>query len=119
MWYSRQRGSEEKDLDGTPTTHAPKTVLTMDTNNSTLSHGNTPAGQSNPHRDLSSGRSRFPVPIPTHHLSSISMSSVLARYESFLIQNVSTISSLESTLRSISWLLPGRFKDAELVSEAR
>lgn len=46
------------------------------------------------------------------------MSSTLARYESFLIQNVSTISSLESTLRSVTWLLPGRFKDAELVSEA-
>jgi peroxin-16 len=46
------------------------------------------------------------------------MSSPLARYESFLIQNVSTISSLESTLRSLTWLLPGRFKDAELVSEA-
>ena len=96
----------------------PRTVLTMDTNNSKLSHGNSPAGQSNPqYRDLSSGRPRFSVPIP--HLSSISMSSALARYESFLIQNVSTISSLESTLRSISWLLPGRFKDAELVSEAR
>lgn len=88
----------------------------MDTNNSTLSHGNCPAGQTNSqHGDLSSGRTRFPVPIP--HFSS--MSSALARYESFLIQNVSTISSLESTLRSISWLLPGRFKDAELVSEAR
>jgi hypothetical protein len=77
---------------------------------SELSHGNTPAGQA-----LSSGHTRFQVPIP--HLSS--MSSVLTRYESFLIQNVSTISSLESTLRSISWFLPGRFKDAELVSEAR
>lgn len=39
-------------------------------------------------------------------------------YESFLINNVSTISSLESTLRSITWFLPGRFKDAELASEA-
>jgi Peroxisomal membrane protein (Pex16) len=78
---------------------------------SKLSHGSTPAGQPNP----SSGHTRFSVPIP--HFSS--MSSALARYESFLIQNVSTISSLESTLRSISWLLPGRFKDAELVSEAR
>lgn len=87
----------------------------MDTNNSKLSHGNspTPAGQP----DLSSGLTRFPVQIPIPHLSS--MSSALARYESFLIQNVSTIYSLESTLRSISWLLPGRFKDAELVSEAR
>ncbi|KAI9509073.1 peroxisome membrane protein [Russula earlei] len=46
------------------------------------------------------------------------MSSPLARYESFLIQNLSTISSLESTLRSVTWLLPGRFKDADLVSEA-
>ncbi|KAI0322645.1 peroxisome membrane protein [Amylostereum chailletii] len=46
------------------------------------------------------------------------MSSALARYEAFLISNVSTISSLESTLRSITWLLPGRFKDAELASEA-
>lgn len=82
----------------------------MDTDNGKLSHGNriSPAGHPNP----SSGRALL-VP----HL--FSMSSALARYESFLIQNVSTISSLESTLRSISWLLPGRFKDAELVSEAR
>ena len=113
---ARQRGKE--DLDGTPTTRTPRTVLTMDTDSSKLSHGNSPAGQSSPQtqrRDLSSGRTRFPVSIP--HLSS--MSSALARYESFLIQNVSTISSLESALRSISWLLPGRFKDAELVSEGR
>ncbi|KAH9944328.1 peroxisome membrane protein [Epithele typhae] len=46
------------------------------------------------------------------------MSSPLARYESFLVAHVSTISSLESTLRSVTWLLPGRFKDAELASEA-
>ena len=42
-----------------------------------------------------------------------------AKYEAFLINNVSTISSLESSLRSITWFLPGRFKDAELASEAR
>ncbi|KII93730.1 hypothetical protein PLICRDRAFT_152744 [Plicaturopsis crispa FD-325 SS-3] len=46
------------------------------------------------------------------------MSSSLARYESFLLNNVSTISSLESSLRSFTWFLPGRFKDAELASEA-
>ena len=46
------------------------------------------------------------------------MPSALSHYESFLIRNVSTISSLESTLRGVTWLLPGRFKDAELVSEA-
>jgi peroxin-16 len=44
--------------------------------------------------------------------------SVLAHYESFLVNNVSTISTVESTLRSITWILPGRFKDAELASES-
>ncbi|KZV77080.1 peroxisome membrane protein [Peniophora sp. CONT] len=44
--------------------------------------------------------------------------SLLANYESFLIHNIDTLSSLESTLRSVSWLLPGRFKDAELASES-
>ena len=47
------------------------------------------------------------------------MPSALAHYESFLINNVSVISTLESSLRSITWILPGRFKDAELASEAR
>jgi hypothetical protein len=46
------------------------------------------------------------------------MSSALARYEGFLVNNVSVISSLESSLRSVTWILPGRFKDAELASEA-
>jgi hypothetical protein len=47
------------------------------------------------------------------------MSSSVARYESFLVHNASTISGLESTLRTLSWLLPGRFKDAELATEMR
>jgi len=59
-----------------------------------------------------------PVSIPALFSVPISMSSALARYETFLIKNVSTISSLESTLRSITWILPGRFRDAELASEA-
>lgn len=46
------------------------------------------------------------------------MASSRALYESFLLNNVSTISTLESSLRSITWFLPGRFKDAELASEA-
>ncbi|KAF9568428.1 peroxisomal membrane protein PEX16 [Agrocybe pediades] len=46
------------------------------------------------------------------------MASSKAKYESFLINNVSTISTLESSLRSITWFLPGRFKDAELASES-
>ena len=47
------------------------------------------------------------------------MASSKVRYEAFLINNVSTISTLESSLRSITWFLPGRFRDAELASEAR
>ncbi|KAI0094855.1 peroxisome membrane protein [Irpex rosettiformis] len=46
------------------------------------------------------------------------MPSAIDHYESFLVHNVSTISTVESTLRSITWILPGRFKDAELASEA-
>ncbi|KIL70868.1 hypothetical protein M378DRAFT_183437 [Amanita muscaria Koide BX008] len=46
------------------------------------------------------------------------MSSSIARYEAFLIKNVSTIATLESSLRSITWFLPGRFRDADLASEA-
>ncbi|KAK2461943.1 hypothetical protein APHAL10511_006406 [Amanita phalloides] len=44
--------------------------------------------------------------------------SSIARYEAFLVKNISTIASLESSLRSFTWFLPGRFKDAELASEA-
>lgn len=40
-------------------------------------------------------------------------------YEAFVVGNVGTISSIESSLRSLTWFLPGRFKDAELASEAR
>ena len=56
------------------------------------------------------------VPVP---VSCVCMPSTLARYEAFLVKNVSVISTLESSLRSITWILPGRFKDAELASEAR
>jgi len=42
----------------------------------------------------------------------------LARYETFLIQNSSTINTIESSLRSLTWFLPGRFKDADLASES-
>lgn len=47
------------------------------------------------------------------------MSSTLEKYETFLVKNVSTISALESSLRSVTWFLPGRFKDADLASESR
>lgn len=47
------------------------------------------------------------------------MTGVIAQYEAFLVENVSTISTVESSLRTLTWFLPGRFQDAELASEAR
>ncbi|KNZ47783.1 uncharacterized protein VP01_614g3 [Puccinia sorghi] len=39
-------------------------------------------------------------------------------YQDFLLSNATRITSIESTLRSLTWFLPGRFKDAELASES-
>ena len=47
------------------------------------------------------------------------MTSIPAKYESFLVMNAPTIGTIESSLRSLTWFLPGRFKDAEIVGEAR
>ncbi|PVG03432.1 peroxisome membrane protein [Serendipita vermifera] len=46
------------------------------------------------------------------------MSDIPARYEQFLMANSSTIGTIESSIRSLTWFLPGRFKDAEIVGEA-
>ncbi|KAF9427425.1 Peroxisomal membrane protein pex16 [Entomortierella beljakovae] len=43
---------------------------------------------------------------------------VLKQYESFIFKNATQISSIESTLRSLTYILPGRFGDADLASEA-
>ncbi|CAO3624071.1 unnamed protein product [Cunninghamella blakesleeana] len=43
---------------------------------------------------------------------------IIQAYEGFLLKNVSQISSIESALRSLSYILPGRFHDAELASQA-
>ena len=70
-------------------------------------------------RDMPRGNHKCNVlDIPPHPCIH-TMATSKARYEAFLINNVSTISTLESSLRSITWFLPGRFKDAELASEAR
>ncbi|RKP27483.1 peroxisome membrane protein [Syncephalis pseudoplumigaleata] len=45
------------------------------------------------------------------------MRNLLKDYESFLLNNASQISSIESSLRSFTYILPGRFHDAELASE--
>ncbi|ORX43093.1 peroxisome membrane protein [Hesseltinella vesiculosa] len=39
-------------------------------------------------------------------------------YDDFLLKNVAQISTIESALRSLSYILPGRFQDAELTSQA-
>ncbi|KAJ1020604.1 hypothetical protein NDA16_003997 [Ustilago loliicola] len=43
---------------------------------------------------------------------------LLKQYDDFLLNNASQITAVESSLRSIIYFLPGRFKDAELVGEA-
>ena len=43
---------------------------------------------------------------------------VLAKYDNYVIANASTVTSVESTLRTLTYLIPGRFQDAELASEA-
>ncbi|CAO1626465.1 unnamed protein product [Sympodiomycopsis kandeliae] len=43
---------------------------------------------------------------------------VFKAYETFLLNNASQITAVESTFRSLTYFLPGRFKDAELAGEA-
>lgn len=43
---------------------------------------------------------------------------MLQWYESFLLSNASQITAVESSLRSITYFLPGRFPDSELAGEA-
>ncbi|KAG0240279.1 Peroxisomal membrane protein pex16 [Mortierella sp. GBA43] len=42
----------------------------------------------------------------------------LKKYESFICKNATQVSSIESTLRSLTYILPGRFDDSDLASEA-
>ncbi|SNX84546.1 related to Peroxisomal membrane protein PEX16 [Melanopsichium pennsylvanicum] len=44
--------------------------------------------------------------------------SLFKQYDDFLLNNASQITAVESSLRSITYFLPGRFKDAELAGEA-
>ncbi|KAG0748275.1 hypothetical protein G6F57_003731 [Rhizopus arrhizus] len=39
-------------------------------------------------------------------------------YEDFLLKNASQITSIETSLRTLTYILPGRFQDAELASQA-
>ena len=43
--------------------------------------------------------------------------SLVNSYERLLLHNISTVATVESGIRNITWLLPGRFQDAEVASE--
>ncbi|KAJ3299247.1 Peroxisomal membrane protein pex16 [Borealophlyctis nickersoniae] len=45
------------------------------------------------------------------------MAAFLEKYESFVLHNAPQISGIESGLRSLSYILPGRFNDADMASE--
>ena len=47
------------------------------------------------------------------------MTALIRTYESLLLHNLSSARTLESALRNITYLLPGRFEDAEFASEGR
>ncbi|CAD6499294.1 BgTH12-03414 [Blumeria graminis f. sp. triticale] len=42
----------------------------------------------------------------------------LQMYDSFITKNQSSITSIESALQSLTYMIPGRFRDAELASES-
>ncbi|RKF62278.1 Peroxisomal membrane protein PEX16 [Erysiphe neolycopersici] len=42
----------------------------------------------------------------------------LQMYDHFITSNQSAVTSIESTLRSLTYVIPGRFRDAELASES-
>ncbi|CAG8459713.1 16488_t:CDS:2 [Cetraspora pellucida] len=44
--------------------------------------------------------------------------SLLKKYDDLILNNASQISSIESSLRTLTYVLPGRFADAEFASEA-
>ncbi|KAF2671632.1 peroxisomal membrane protein pex16 [Microthyrium microscopicum] len=42
----------------------------------------------------------------------------LSHYDEFIIKNASAVSQIESALRSLTYIIPGRFRDAEIASES-
>lgn len=48
------------------------------------------------------------------HMSTLNL---FAKYDDYILRNASSITSIESTLRTLTYLLPGRFQDSEAASE--
>ncbi|OAA61899.1 peroxisomal membrane protein pex16 [Niveomyces insectorum RCEF 264] len=46
-----------------------------------------------------------------------SPASWLSAYDEFITKNLGQVSQIESTLRSLTYIIPGRFRDAEIASE--
>ncbi|KAI9163725.1 Peroxisomal membrane protein-like protein [Paramyrothecium foliicola] len=60
--------------------------------------------------------SRTPRPALRHILSMPPQ--WLAMYDSFITKNAGQVSQIESALRSLTYIIPGRFRDAEIASES-
>lgn len=50
--------------------------------------------------------------------TSASPKSILRMYENFVTENASSVSQIESALRSLTYIIPGRFREAEIASES-
>ena len=50
-------------------------------------------------------------------ITSLRPSQYLISYSSFLTQNAASVTSIESALRSLTYIIPGRFRESELLSE--
>ncbi|CAK7238678.1 MAG: hypothetical protein STHCBS139747_000096 [Sporothrix thermara] len=50
--------------------------------------------------------------------SRMSPANWLSAYDDFITKNLGQVSQIESTLRSLTYIIPGRFRDAEIASEA-
>lgn len=71
------------------------------------------------------GRSEVDMPpleatsTPNAIMSTLSLpSEYLDKYRQFITKNSSSVSQIESALRSLTYLIPGRFRDAEIASES-
>ncbi|EJT79808.1 peroxisomal membrane protein PEX16 [Gaeumannomyces tritici R3-111a-1] len=57
-------------------------------------------------------------PKPARKLGVRAVLSLPQTYASFIAKNQSQVSQIESALRSLTYIIPGRFRDAEIASEA-
>ncbi|KAL8383593.1 hypothetical protein RB595_010675 [Gaeumannomyces hyphopodioides] len=58
------------------------------------------------------------TPKPARKLGVRAVLSLPQTYASFIAKNESQVSQIESALRSLTYIIPGRFRDAEIASEA-